>query len=135
MIAADTSVVVAAFATWHEGHASALAAMRREPPRLPAHVSLETFSVLTRLPPPHRARPELVAAFLRARFPSPPLTLPGAAHRSLIQEATVAGLTGGAIYDALVAATARHAGATLLTRDRRAVRVYEALGAEFELVG
>lgn len=66
MIAADTSVVVAAFATWHEGHASALAAMKRQPPRLPAHVGLETFSVLTRLPPPHRARPEIVAAFLRA---------------------------------------------------------------------
>jgi len=135
VIAVDTSVVVAAFATWHEGHASALAAMRRHDPRLPAHVGLETFSVLTRLPPPHRARPEIVAAFLRARFPSPPLTLPGAAHASLIQDATAAGLTGGAIYDALVAATARHAGATLLTRDRRAVRVYEALGTKFELVG
>jgi predicted nucleic acid-binding protein len=33
-----------------------------------------------------------------------------------------------------VAATAREAGATLLTRDRRAVRVYEALGAPFRLV-
>jgi predicted nucleic acid-binding protein len=135
VIAADTSVVVAAFATWHEGHASAVAAMRRHEPRLPAHVGLESFSVLTRLPPPHRARPEIVAAFLRARFPADPLTLPGGAHEDLIREATAAGLIGGAVYDALVAATARHAGATLISRDRRAVRVYKALGVKYELLG
>lgn len=50
MIAADTSVVVAAFASWHEGHESALVALARRP-RLPGHVALESYSVLTRLPP------------------------------------------------------------------------------------
>ena len=45
------------------------------------------------------------------------------------------GLAGGAIYDALIAATARHAGATLLTRDRRARPVYERVGVRHELVG
>ncbi|MEX2240756.1 MAG: PIN domain-containing protein [Burkholderiales bacterium] len=54
MIAADTSVVVAAFASWHEGHAAALRALGRGV-RVPAHVLLESYSVLTRLPPPHRA--------------------------------------------------------------------------------
>lgn len=44
------------------------------------------------------------------------------------------GLAGGSVYDALIAWTAQRAGATLLTRDRRAVRVYEVLGAPFELV-
>ncbi|HEX2798109.1 MAG TPA: VapC toxin family PIN domain ribonuclease, partial [Thermoanaerobaculia bacterium] len=41
---------------------------------------------------------------------------------------------GGAVYDALVAETARHAGATLLTRDRRAIAVYEKIGVTYELV-
>lgn len=44
------------------------------------------------------------------------------------------GLAGGAIYVALVAATALHARATLLTRDRRAAATYEAVGADFELI-
>ncbi len=133
MIAVDSSVVVAAFATWHEGHAVAAAALARKP-RLPAHVALESFSVLTRLPPPHRAPADLVAEFLAASFPDAPLTLPGRAQLALVGQAARAGLAGGAIYDALVGATARHAGATLLTRDRRAIPTYEAVGAAVELL-
>jgi predicted nucleic acid-binding protein len=41
---------------------------------------------------------------------------------------------GGAIYDALVAATAQEAGARLVSRDRRAARTYEAIGARYELI-
>ena len=43
-------------------------------------------------------------------------------------------LSGGAIYDALVGASAAYAGATLLTLDRRAVRAYEAVGVDFRLL-
>ena len=133
MIALDTSVVVAAFATWHEGHSSAVAALAHRP-RLPVHVIVEAYSVLTRLPPPHRAPGKIAAAFLRERFPEPPLVLPSASQRDLVDFAARAELLGGAIYDALVAATARRASATLLTRDRRAVPVYEAVGVRFELL-
>lgn len=133
MIAADTSVVVAGFASWHEGHRAAVEALDRRP-RLLAHVALESFSVLSRLPPPHRVRPQLVAEFLHARFPERPLGLPAAAHLRLLDEAARAGISGGAVYDALVGATARHAGATLLSRDARAIRVYELLGVSYELV-
>lgn len=133
MIAVDTSVVVAGFASWHEGHRAAAAALERRP-RLPAHVGVESFSVLTRLPPPHRVSPELVSAFLRERFEVPPLTLPASAYLRLIDEATRIGISGGAVYDALVAATVRHAGATLLSRDLRAIRMYELLGVGYELV-
>ncbi len=134
MIAVDTSVVVAGFASWHEAHARAVAALARRP-RIPAHVLVETFSVLTRLPPPHRVPAALAAAFLSARFPEPPLTLPARAHLTLINRVTESGLAGGAIYDALIAATALHAGATLLTRDERARGVYERIGVRYELVG
>jgi predicted nucleic acid-binding protein len=134
MIAVDTSVVVAGFASWHEGHPSGVAALARRP-RVPAHVLVEAFSVLTRLPPPHRAPAGLVATFLVERFPEPPLTLPPRAHLDLLRSCADGGLTGGAVYDALIAATARHAGATLLTRDARARSVYERMGIRYELIG
>jgi predicted nucleic acid-binding protein len=133
VIAIDTSVVVAGFASWHEAHAAAQVALARKP-RLPAHVALESFSVLTRLPPPHRFPARLVSDLLAAHFPEAPLTLPGRQQAALIKLATEGGVTGGGIYDALVAATAKHAGATLLTRDRRARAVYELVGASFEFV-
>jgi predicted nucleic acid-binding protein len=133
LIALDTSVVVAAFASWHEGHAAATAALARRP-RLPAHVYLESYSVLTRLPPPHRAPAVVVEGFLGARFPAAPLVLPGPAQRSLLRSAVAASIVGGAIYDALVAAAVKHARATLLTRDRRAIPVYEAIGVAYDVL-
>lgn len=103
--------------------------------RLPDHVVLESYSVLTRLPPPHRAPAGVVEEFLARRFPGELLLLPGNHHRTLVGTSADGGITGGAVYDALVAATAKHAGATLLTRDRRATRTYEAVGVRYRLVG
>lgn len=133
MIAVDTSVVVAGFASWHEGHQSAAAALARKP-RVPAHVLVEAYSVLTRLPPPHRAPADLVAEFLAERFPEAPLVLPARAHLELVETSARTGLAGGAIYDALIAATVRHAGATLLTRDERARPVYERMKVRYNFV-
>lgn len=135
MIAVDTSVVVALFATWHEAHAEVAAALKGEREvRLPAHVALETYSVLTRLPPPHRVSPAPVAEFLDRRFDSRWLELDAGGHRRLLREASGLPLHGGAIYDALVGGTAREAGARLLSRDRRAAHVYRALGVEYRLL-
>jgi predicted nucleic acid-binding protein len=133
LIAVDTSVVVAAFASWHEGNRAAAAILLKKP-RIPAHVLVETYSVLTRLPPPHRAPSPIVVDFLSTSFPQAPLTLPAAAWRSLLDQVSGAGISGGAVYDALIGATARHAKATLLTRDRRATAVYEKLGVLYELI-
>lgn len=133
MIAVDTSVVIAAFASWHEGHDAAAAVVARRP-RLPAHVLVESYSVLTRLPAPHTAAAEAVAEFLRDRFPRQPLALPAKGYSLLLRAITSSGVHGGAAYDALIGATARHANALLLTRDRRASATYEKLGVRFELV-
>ncbi|CAN5714129.1 type II toxin-antitoxin system VapC family toxin [soil metagenome] len=133
MIAVDTSLVVALFASWHEAHASAREVVPDEV-HLPAHVLLESYSVLTRLPPPHRAPADVVEAFLRRRFQAKLLTLPGRGHRSLLKAAQEGGISGGGIYDAVIAATAKHAEATLLTRDHRAVRVYETIGVTYRMV-
>ncbi|HXV74776.1 MAG TPA: type II toxin-antitoxin system VapC family toxin [Candidatus Polarisedimenticolaceae bacterium] len=133
MIAVDTSVVVAAFASWHEGHRAASAVLARHP-RVPAQVLIETYSVLTRLPPPHRAPASLVAEFLAERFRSGPITLPASKYRRVIEQAASAGIHGGSVYDAVIAATARHANARLLTRDRRATPTYDRLGVDYELL-
>lgn len=134
MIAADTSVVVAALAGWHEGHDAAAAAVTGGV-RLPAHCLVETYSVLTRLPSPHRFAPRLARELLQATFVDEPLTLGGAAYAELLLRLAQAGISGGAAYDALIGVTAAHHGALLLSRDRRAARVYAALGVGFELVG
>jgi len=55
IVLAGLASVVAGFASWHEGHRSAAAALARKP-RVPAHVLVETYSVLTRLPPPSARR-------------------------------------------------------------------------------
>jgi predicted nucleic acid-binding protein len=61
--------------------------------------------------------------------------LPAREHLALVKASAVEGLAGGAIYDALIAATARHAGARLLTRDLRARAVYDRLDVRHECVG
>lgn len=127
MKAADTSVVVAAFASWHEHHDAARRCLDGGL-RLVEHCALETYSVLTRLPAPHRSPGEVVSRFLRARFPEPYLRLNAAAYRRFVLDLAEHSVTGGAAYDALVAATVGAAGAELVTCDRRAAGTYERYG-------
>jgi predicted nucleic acid-binding protein len=134
VIAVDTSVAVATFASWHEWHAPASRALDRDA-RLVAHCAIEAYSVLTRLPVPHRARGALVQEFLDRRFPGALLTLPAREQRRLPRRFVELGLNGGAVYDALVALTAAHAGATLVTCDRRALPVYQRCGVATQVVG
>lgn len=70
MLAVDSSVVVAAFASWHERHDLATSALD-ERPSAPAHALLESYSVLTRLPAPMRAPGSVVRDFLAREFPVP----------------------------------------------------------------
>ena len=44
-------------------------------------------------------------------------------------------IAGGAVYDALVGATARSHAMTLISRDRRARMTYEALGVDVRFIG
>lgn len=133
MIAADSSVVVAAFASWHESHAVASRTLAGDV-RLPAHAALESYSVLTRLPAPHRAEPRLVEAFLADRFPEPLLVLAAGVHERLLGELSSLGIVGGAVYDGLICATAREAEATLVTLDRRAAITYDRFRVSFRLL-
>jgi toxin FitB len=130
---ADTSVVVAALSQWHDQHevsAAAIADIRA----LPAHVLLETYSVITRLPAGRRASPTQAASAIARRFPDPGLELTLMTSSQLPTSLAERGIFGGAVYDALVGLQAAHNHATLLTLDRRASAVYRALGVEFCIV-
>lgn len=127
MIAVDSSVAIAAFGSWHLSHHAALAVLE-EGPALPAHAMLETYSVLTGFPPPHRAPPDLVVTWLQDSFRRVLAAPPPAAHRDLLRSLGDGRRTGGAVYDGLVALTAARAGAVLVTADVRAAPVYELVG-------
>ncbi|PZS30235.1 MAG: VapC toxin family PIN domain ribonuclease [Pseudonocardiales bacterium] len=133
MIALDSSVVVACFGAWHENHAAALNVLEQGP-LLPLHATLEAYSVLTRLPDPFRAAPATVAEFLRRTFPGPRLALDHKEHEALPTRLATLGVAGGAVYDALIAFTARAAGAELVTLDRRALGTYQRCGAPTRLL-
>jgi predicted nucleic acid-binding protein len=129
----DTSVVVAAFASWHAQHEAANHAVHGGA-RLVAHCAVEAFSVLTRLPPPHRVPAHLVRDFLATRFPDSYVALDADEYRALISHLVELGISGGAAYDALIATTALHAGETLISCDQRAAQTYERLQADFRLL-
>ncbi|HSH58597.1 MAG TPA: PIN domain-containing protein [Acidimicrobiales bacterium] len=134
MNAVDTSVVVPAASPWHDGHARARAVCSGDV-RLPAHVAVETFAVLTRFPPPHRVSPSIARQWLARRFGNEPVVVfPAAGYPHLLDGVVSGGIAGVAVYDALVGATARAAGAMLVTMDRRAARTYEVMGVPLRLL-
>ncbi|MBA3462242.1 MAG: PIN domain-containing protein [Deltaproteobacteria bacterium] len=133
-MAPDTSVLVAAFASWHGQHERAFAAIRRVNAMV-AHCLIETYSVLTRLPAPHRMTPEVVTSYLERSFDGHPVfALSAIEQRRLVGECSTRGLAGGAIYDALIAATCVQSDLSLLTLDARARPTYSAFAAEHELL-
>jgi hypothetical protein len=92
---------------------------------LAGHAAVETYSVLTRLPGDLRLDPADAARLLAERF-APPLLLAQKATRRLTDTFARLGISGGAVYDALVAVAAAEHDADLATRDARARATYEA---------
>jgi predicted nucleic acid-binding protein len=133
VITLDTSVVVASFGAWHEHHQIALDVLPLRP-RLAAHTALESYSVLTRLPEPFRADAAIVVEFLRRTFAGSRLTLDSATQDALPDRLEACGVDGGAVYDGLIALTAKSVGAELLTLDRRALGTYARCGADVRLL-
>jgi predicted nucleic acid-binding protein len=129
----DSSVVVAAFTRWHEHHDRARAALQ-EGTQLIAHVAVETYAILTRLPPPRRVPAELASRLLAEHFGRPSLVLKAAGYQTTLQLAAEHGLAGGSVHDAVIAATALSAGVTIVTLDERAAATYRLVGADYELL-
>ncbi|HSO97435.1 MAG TPA: type II toxin-antitoxin system VapC family toxin [Solirubrobacteraceae bacterium] len=129
----DTSVAVALSVADHEHHERTAERLTGRKLGLAGHAAFETFSALTRLPPPARRHPVTVARLIETNFPHTRHLDPAVASRLFAQLAP-AGIAGGAVYDALVGATAQQHDLTLITRDGRASRVYRALGVRFETI-
>jgi predicted nucleic acid-binding protein len=132
VIVGDTSVVVAALVRSHAHHLPAVAALRGVSAAI-GHTLVETYSVLTRLPEPHRVEPNLVVTALEQRFDTV-LQLDDETLRRVPGVLAAAGVRGGPTYDGVIALTASHHDATLLTLDERALMTYRACGASFRLL-
>jgi len=62
------------------------------------------------------------------------IALTGAEQETLLADLPRLGIAGGAVYDALVAATALKHGLSLRSLDRRAVGTYQAIGVDHTLL-
>lgn len=123
----DTSLLIAALQSWHEQHVVALEAVDRllgseGETVLPVRALLEAYSVMTRLPPPHRLAPSTAFEVLRGTLERDVrlVGLPEEAHWKLLGGFVETGTTGGAVYDAEIIECCRRAGATkIVTLNRR----------------
>lgn len=131
---ADTSAVIAALSQWHDQHELAARALEHVV-ALPAHVMIEAYSVLTRLPSGLAVPPPAAASVLAGRFSRAPLQLEESERSSVLNTLADAGVFAGASYDGLVALEAKQHARTLLTLDRRAQDTYRRLGIAFRAIG
>ena len=129
----DTSVAVALAVADHEHHETTFRAVSGLRLGLAGHAAFETFSVLTRLPPPARRTPAAVARLLAADFPHSKF-LGARAAAALLGNLIALGIAGGAVYDALIAAAANEHRLPLATRDHRALETYRALEVRVEVL-
>ena len=136
MTTPDSSVLIAGFLPAHTSHPQALAALRqvRDEGRLVAHTVAETYAVLTAPGGPAAAPGETVLAYLSQFLERDAIAITTPVYLETLTRLSRASLAGGAVYDGLIAAAAREAGARLVSLDRRAARAYLACGVAAELL-
>jgi predicted nucleic acid-binding protein len=116
--ALDTSVIVAGLLSWHRDHEPARSAidglLTDGDVVVPAHALLEAYSVMTRLPAPHRIAPSDASALLMEAFEesAKPAQMAAVQIFDLIRSLAADDVAGGAVYDAAILEAARRAGAT-----------------------
>ncbi len=129
----DTSAAVAFVLPRNEAHDAVVARSLAEPKGLAGHAAFETYSVLTRLPPPYRLSAAQARQVIATDFPHGHYLSQREQERALAMLAQ-ARIAGGAVYDGLVALAAGRADRVLLSCDRRAASTYQALGVRYELI-
>ena len=132
-VAVDTSVAIAYLVRSHNHHAAVRHHLAGRRLCLTTHSLAETYSVLTRLPGDARVAAADASTLIEVNFARViPLPLPLAERlHVIIAEHEI---SGGAVYDALVALAAREHGVPLATRDTRAASTYAALAVRVELL-
>ena len=119
----DTSVMVAASCDWHGGYELARKELERrldagEHMVLAGPTLVESFAVLTRLPPAYRVSAREATVLIETSFltGSAIVALSAEDYAQLVHLAPDEGIAGGRIYDRVIAACATRVGvATLLT--------------------
>ena len=114
----DTTVLVAAFIDDHQHHDRSFSVFAAATPRsgcCAAHTMAEFYATMTRFPGRHRASGDQALLMLEAieeRLEIVSLSVRD--YRRAIEDAARAGVTGGTIYDMLVAQCALNAHATTI---------------------
>ena len=129
----DTSAALAFVQPSHSAHTTTYAALVGRPKGLAGHAAFETFSVLTRLAPPDRLTPQAAQRLIDVNFPHTRFLSPEGSTALVVRLSTHR-ISGGAVYDALVAAAAAEHGLRLVSRDARAAGTYRAMGVDLELL-
>jgi predicted nucleic acid-binding protein len=114
--------MVAALCSWHDDYQRAVHEIdgrldAGEVMVVAAPALVETYAVLTRLPPPHRLSPSQGLALLEASFMASGVevvALTADAYHALLRKAPEQGTAGGRTYDAAIAACASIARADAL---------------------
>ena len=125
--ALDSNCMIAAVCSWHVHHERASAEIERrldagERLVIPAPALAESYSVLTRLPPPYRLSTTDGWGLLQQSFvrQGRVVVLPAERYVRSLQRFAGQEVAGGRIYDMLIAECAREANAAvLLTFNRR----------------
>lgn len=133
-VALDTSAAVPFLMASHVAHGAVRRHLDGAQTLLTGHSLAETYSVLTRLPGDARLTATDAARLLGVAFGEPAILPDPEVSVGIVDVLSVGGITGGAVYDALVGLAALHAGTSLVTRDRRAAATYAALGVTVETV-
>jgi predicted nucleic acid-binding protein len=107
MIAVDSSVIIAGLLSWHEFHQRAFDALEKaiasERLLVPLAALVESYSVMTRLPSPHRLRPEIAHQLLRDSFgDARVVALSPKKAWTFLEECAASGTAGGPVYDAVI---------------------------------
>jgi predicted nucleic acid-binding protein len=114
----DTSVLVPVFLDEHIHHPASLAAYLktdRTSAACAAHSFAELYATLTRIPGPQRASPDqalMLIESIRERFSI--VALDSDEYHSAIADAVTEGISGGTIYDVLIARCALKARAEII---------------------
>ena len=135
--------MVAATCGWHEHHDRAREEIERrlrdaETLLVAAPALVETYSVLTRLPPPHRLSPADALTLLEENFMNTGkiVALDARSYRALLRRAPRNGVAGGRTYDAIIAECARRAkDTTLLTFNMSHFLPFAGRGLEIVMPG
>ncbi len=117
----DTSVVVAALLPGHESHQAAVPWLSRAKSGafqfiFSAHSLAELYAVLTRIPVSPPISPETAGKLIHENIVSAAslVAIRADEYLSVLKEMIEEGLTGGAVYDAVIVAAAKRAEVDLL---------------------